>query len=598
MKVKQLTLFDTPWLGGNEVLLAKLSEIGIPKRIVTSMKAHGVELVGAFVQLKAVEILSKPGVGRGSFQEAKEALQGFGLSLGMELRGWDEDEAVVARHALGRRLYKRIYELKPTAWQPQDTLEDELVALLLECEDERNAEMLRVFYGFNEQGPQTLEYAGEPYHLTRERVRQIAARTEQRLVTIWRPLKRLEQAKELLRSRMGPLFTQDDFSKAAQEAGITRVLFHLDGVLTALDLVGERHSLTKARIGGETLYGSADRVALLRRLLRALRKETSANGCTNIQRLSLVVGLDLDDANLVRDLLAKSPEVYWLDTNSTWLLSKRSTRNRLVNVATRVFTVSKLVEINELRNALRRPVRVSIVPPPGALGNLLQHYGIATVIDRNAVAEADLEPLDLGVNDQGLVYAFEAVGSPATREQLEDYCIDELGMNATSFYIHLSYSPLVEKLATGVFSLVGRDVDPGTIDQLKQEVRAKRQADTSGWSKVGTLWWHFQAERPTVTGGTRAVPTFVFNLTSGEWRLRTIDGLDLGIARIENGFASGFRAALAALGVAAKDFLQVDFDLAKGEAFVRIVGDDPEELTGEVESDEFDDALLPDDEDA
>lgn len=311
----------------------------MPKRIVTSMKAQGVELVGAFVQLNAAEILSKPGVGLGSFQKAKEILRDFGLSLGMDLTGWDDDEAGVARHNLGRRLYKRIYELKPTGWKTQDTLEDELMALLLECEDERNAEMLSIFYGFNEQGPQTLEYAGEPYHLTRERVRQIAARAEQRLITIWRPMRCLEQAKELLRSRMGPLFTKLDFSKAAQEAGITRVHFHLEGVLTALDLVGEGHSVTKARIGKETLYGSVDHIALLRRLLRALRKETSANGCTNIQRLSLVVGLELEDANLVRELLTKSPEVYWLDTNSTWLLSTRSTRNRLVNVATRVFTV-------------------------------------------------------------------------------------------------------------------------------------------------------------------------------------------------------------------------------------------------------------------
>ena len=175
--------------------------------------------------------------------------------------------------------------------------------------------------------------------------------------------------------------------------------------------------------------------------------------------------------------------------------------------------------------------------------------------DRIAVAEASLEKADLGVNDQGLVYAFEALGSPLTREELEDYCLDELGMNANSFYVYLSYSPLVVKLATGVFSLVGQDVDPGTIEQLKEKIRESRFDATSGWSKAGTLWWHFQADRPTINAGSHAVPTFVLNLTSGEWRLQTVDGLQLGGVRIDNGFASGFAKAFSALGVTNKDFL-------------------------------------------
>lgn len=252
------------------------------------------------------------------------------------------------------------------------------------------------------------------------------------------------------------------------------------------------------------------------------------------------------------------------------------------------------MEINELRSALLRHVRVSFVPPPEALGKLLEFYEIAVLQDRIAVAEASLEKADLGVNDQGLVYAFEALGSPLTREELEDYCLDELGMNANSFYVYLSYSPLVVKLATGVFSLVGQDVDPGTIEQLKEKIRESRFDATSGWSKAGTLWWHFQADRPTINAGSHAVPTFVLNLTSGEWRLQTVDGLQLGGVRIDNGFASGFAKAFSALGVTNKDFLQFDFDISKRRVFIRIVGIEPEEFSSFVESDEFDEEATMD----
>lgn len=588
-------MFDVPWSGGNEALLATLSEVGMSNRLVSSMKEKGVFLVGSFVQLTAVDILRTQGLGRKSYHEAMTTLNQFGLSLGLELQGWDEELALEARKAMGRRLYRRIYELSPTGWTPCDTIEGELLALLLEVEDKRNAEMLAVFYGFNEFGPRTLEFAGQKYGLTRERVRQIAARAEKKIRSMWRPLICLDTAHEIITSRLGHLFTNEDFYRTAANLKITNIQFHIEGVLQALELIGEAHEITKVRLGELELYGTAKEVGLPKKLLSALRRETSANGCTNIQRLSLLVGMELSEAERIRELLVLFPEVKWLDASSTWLLSDRSTRNRLINVAAKVFSVAPTVEINELRAALRRHVRVNFVPPPESLIGLLEHYGLAQVRNGTAVASSNFEPVELGINDQGFVYAFEALGSPVTREQLEDYCIDQLRMNINSFYVYLSYSPFVTKLATGVFALVGTDVEPGAISQLQDDIRDNRFDETSGWSKAGTLWWHFQADRPTAKTGTRAVPTFIFNLTSGTWSVESPDGLKFGEATIENGFISGFRTTFLALGVANKDFLQFDFDIANRVVFVRLVGDEPEEFTYTTEKDEFDEDLIVDD---
>lgn len=589
-------MFDVPWSGGNEALLATLSEVGMSNRLVSSMKKDDVLLVGSFVQLTARDILHKQGLGRKSYREALATLKAFGLSLGMELHGWDEELALEARKAMGRRLYQRIYELRPTGWTPHKTIEDELLALLLEVEDERNAEMLAVFYGFNEFGPRTLEFTGQKYGLTRERVRQIAARAEKRIRSIWRPLRCLDAAHQIITSRFGNLFTNDEFFRDAATLNVTNIEFHIEGVLQALELIGEPHDISKVRIGELELYGTAKDIGLPKELLAQLRRETSANGCTNIQRLTLLVNLELSEAERIRELLLRFPEVQWLEASSTWLLSKRSTRNRLMNVAAKVFSVAPAVEINELRAALRRHVRVNFVPPPEGLIGLLQYYQLAQVENGIAVVNSGFDPVELGINDQGFVYAFEALGSPVTREQLEDYCIDQLGMNINSFYVYLSYSPFVTKLATGVFALVGKDVEPGAISQLQDDIRDSRFDETSGWSKAGTLWWHFQADRPTSKAGTRAVPTFVFNLTSGDWSVESPDGLGFGKAAIENGFMSGFRSAFLALGVANKDFLQFDFDIPNRVVFVRLVGDEPEEFTHTTDRDEFDEDLIVDDE--
>jgi len=595
LKQGERTLFDVPWSGGNEALLATLAEVGMPNRLVSSMKKHGVLLVGSFVQLTAVDILRKQGLGGKSYREASATLKELGLSLGMELHGWDEELALEARKAMGRRLYRRVYELRPTGWTPHDTIESELLALLFVVENKRNAEMLAVFYGFNEFGPKTLEFTGQKYGLTRERVRQIAARAEKKIRSIWRPLKCLDIAHEIITSRLGHLYSNEDFFRAAVNLKVTNIEFHIEGVLQALELIGEPHEVTKVRLGVLELYGATKETALPKKLLAELRRETSANGCTNIQRLSLLVGMELSEADRIRELLILFPEVEWLDANSTWLLSNRSTRNRLMNVASKVFSVAPAVEVNELRAALRRHVRVNFVPPTEGLIGLLEHYGLAQVKNGTAVVSSDFEPVDLGINDQGFVYAFEALGSPVTREQLEDYCIDELGMNINSFYVYLSYSPFVTKLATGVFALVGKDVEPGAISQLQDDIRENRFDESSGWSKAGTLWWHFQADRPTAKAGTRAVPTFVFDLTSGNWSVESPDGLKFGEATIENGFMSGFRTTFLALGVANKDFLQFDFDIANRVVFVRLVGDEPEEFTYSTEKDEFDEDLIVDD---
>lgn len=567
----------------------------MPNRLVTAMKNDGVVLIGTFVQLTANDILQKQGLGGKSYREAKSVLESLGLSLGMELDGWEDEFAFEARKAMGRSLHRRIFELRPTAWRQHDTLEGELLALLQEVEDERNAEMLTVFYGFNEAGPKTLEFTGQQYGLTRERVRQIAARAERKIQAMWRPLQCLEKAKVLITSKIGPLFKNEDFFQVAKGEGISKIKFNIEGVLRALDILGEKHSITKVRIGQVDIFGTAEEVTVPKRLLAALRKDTSSNGCTNVQRLALLIGMELEDAGRVRELLALFQEVFWLDDELTWLLSSRPPRNRLVNVASRIFSVASSVEMNELRAALRRHVRINYVPPPEALGNLLQHYEIAEVADGFAFGRSDLEKIELGINDQGFVYAFEALGSPATREQLEDFCIDELGMNINSFYVYLSYSPLVTKLATGVFALVGQDVAPGAISQLKDEIKDGRFDDSHGWSKVGTLWWHFQVDRPTAKAGTRSIPTFVFNLTSGDWEVKSVDGLRLGKARIENGFMSGFRSPFAALGVVNKDFLQFDFDISSRNVFVRIVGDEPEEFRYDLEKDEFDEDTIGED---
>lgn len=581
------SLFELPWSDGNEVFLATLAEIGLPTRIISAMNGDGIQLVGAFVQLTVAEISRRPNLGAKSVRGAIARLNDYGLNLGMYVPGWDDKLAQDARCALDRQLPQMLFERYGGRWSDHSSLEDELRDMLLEVETERNAEMLCLLYGFNEYGPTTLESAGEKYGLTRERVRQIAERAEKKLRTIWRPTTKLFRARDFIKNQEMKIFQVRQFSEDIVRLQICAGAFHIGGVLRGLEILGDRQDIERGVISGAEFFGTARCLSLLKELVLILRRETSSAGCTNIQRLALRIGMEMSEAESVRPLLLSIEEVCWLDEEKNWLLSRRPVRNRLENIARRIFSIAARVEMNELRSSLLRPTRVTFVPPPDVLSRFLKYSAIAETCGGYAIAKEDIREAEFGKNDTSLLLAFQALGSPLTREQLEDYCLDELGMNSNSFYVYLSYSPLVVKLATGVFGLVGKDVEVGRVEAMQEEIQSTQFETTHGWSKAGTLWYHFRADRPIINSGARPLPSFVQNMTSGEWTVHIAGGVKAGAAKVRNGFISGISTAFVALGASNGDFVQLDFKIEVRELLVRIVGSEPEEFYEEA-PDEYD----------
>ncbi len=469
---------ESPWSKGNVALLATLEEIGLPERMVTAMNRDGIRLVGELVQLRQSEILRKRGLGVKSLQLAKEILRGLGLSSGMALKGWNSDRASEARGKMGRELRKVLFGLVKAEWSEHESLESELRSLLLEASDERNAEMLTLFFGFNEVGPQTLECTGQRYGLTRERVRQIAARAESRIASIWRPTEHLFAARDLLNSGLARPFSASEFAAAAKESGITESAIHVDGVIRALNLVGEPCTVERFRVSGKTLYGGRPNRSVLEAMLRQARKDTSARGCSDVGRLIRLAGQDDDDLDSVRRQLSKFDEIKWLDDEKTWLMSMAVSRNRLVNATERIFSVIPSLEMEKLHASLQRPRRILIVPPEPVLAAFLEANGIAKVTDGVANALPGVPDKDLGLNDTAFVKALRELGSPVIREKLEEYCVERLGVNVRSFYVNLSYSPLVVKVAPGVFSLLGEKLDPECVERLASQVRNARRRNS------------------------------------------------------------------------------------------------------------------------
>lgn len=548
--------------------------------MVNEFPKHGIHLIGQLVQRTESELNRIPNTGLTSIKSARDILAGHSLRFGMELEGWDDAEALVRRKQLGRQILRILSEHDGKSSEPAACLEDEMLGLLQLVETERNVKLLASLHGFDGTAPKTLEEVGQANNLTRERVRQLSARAQLRLSKLWHPTPRLAAAIQLLLD-VEPC-DADAASAALANSGISRGPFHPEAVIEAAEILKTSARIKRFVSGSDVFFALPSSKVLIRQIVFELRRATSAAGCTSVERLALVADLPIEHADRVRRLLCCLSETVWLDGERTWVMSDRPTRNRLINYAEKVFVAVEKVGLIELRRSLSRPHRLDYVPSAEA---------VAAIVERNGLARREGDHMmrlrmpgveRLGVNDGAILTAFQRLGSPLSREQLEEACIDESGVNENSFYIHLSYSPLVSKLSTGVYALVGADVAVGSVEKLRAGKIANRIASEHGWTSNGKLWCTASLDRVSAKMGNRALPSYVANLTNGTWSSFVVGNLTGGEVRVENGFISGLRGIFSLLGTEANDFVRFTFDFNSRAVEIRV---------GDAELCEADDSL-------
>jgi hypothetical protein len=230
---------------------------------------------------------------------------------------------------------------------------------------------------------------------------------------------------------------------------------------------------------------------------------------------------------------------------------------------------------------------MTYVPPAEVLANLCESCDFVRTSE-NLIQSQKLLSAEFGFLDSIFVDAFHKIGSPATREELEDYCVGESNMNPASFYQYLSYSPLFLKLARGVFSLVGAHVSTGSVEAAKERIRQDRISPQHGWTPDGRLWVVLRLSRPSVASGAFFVPSFVQEHAEGLWTTTLADGTPIGTMEVKQGIANGLRDEFVLLAADAGDFCLLKFDLAKKLVSVQLGGTDLEDQAGREEGSEPD----------
>lgn len=431
--------------------------------------------------------------------------------------------------------------------------------------------------GFGGEPPMTLSDAGESVGLTRERVRQLERRFADTIERskVWTPV--LDKVLKAIRDT-APASVEDAGQLLSDKALVGRP-FAIESLLSAARLFGR-----EAGFGLDREYGVIfrDGSALSPRLVTSeARRLTTHWGAATVD--ALAAGLadrgDCDvDAALLRVLLATVPELRWLDDDKEWFWVKGTNRNRLLNQVEKIMSVAGSIEIGELRAGVGRFHRMGgFRPPREVLARLCEQSGLY-FRDGDLITEGpSLRPWDkvLGQTVEGrIAEALFEHGPVMRRDDLERIVVAERGVNRSSFYVYLGYSPIIARYAPGVYGLRGARITAGEVNALiPPRVRQQRLVD-HGWTADGRVWIAYKMSATAVQAAVLSVPAALEDFLSGSYLLSSDDDQPIGTLVVKGNHMWGVGPFYRRWGVEEGDHVVVTVDINQRRATVVAGGEE------------------------
>jgi hypothetical protein len=451
------------------------------------------------------------------------------------------------------------------------SLEAELNEILRMVANERQQKVLRRRFGWDGKPPGTLEDAANQINVTRERARQIELKFKRRRGVTWTPA--LDRALDLVgRIRFG---TAQDVDETLRAHGLVVGSFSLASLLQAAELFGKEVPKVVSRGGLLTPTGFAK--TLIEVETRASRL-TSHWGATTVAELTSVLvekGVELDE-DVVRKALETSTDICFLDEEHNWFWSRSAKRNRLLNTIRKIVAVAGSIDLGELRDGVGRSHRAGGFRPPRAvLARLCEESGDYKVIEGRVFGTKALPDWHevLSGNEQLLAEVLFEHGPVMRRIDLEQIAVEQLGMNRSSFYVYLTYLPILQRYAPGVFGLRGANVSAGGISVLIPRVVHHQVLQDHGWTEDGRVWIVYKLSSAAAQTGVLGVPAAVAEVLRGQYTLLTDDGGAIGTAVVEDTRLWGVSPFYRRRGVETGDYVLLVFDRSKKSARIE-VGDE------------------------
>jgi hypothetical protein len=259
----------------------------------------------------------------------------------------------------------------------------------------------------------------------------------------------------------------------------------------------------------------------------------------------------------------------WLDQENEWFWAK-SSRNRLLNQIEKIVSVAGSIELSELRAGVGRHHRTKgFRPPREVLASLCQNSGAYSRVGDMIVGGPDLRDwrIVLAANERKLAQTLFDYGPVMRRDDLERVVVTERGLNRSSFYVYLTYSPILERFAPGVFGLRGAKITAAEVQaMIPPHVRHQVLLD-HGWTNDGLLWVAFHVSPAAAQTGIFGTPAAIGAVAKGSYQLSSEDNHPVGTLVIEQaiwGLSPYFRR----WGVESGDYVVIALNLDTKQASI------------------------------
>lgn len=560
----------------NPALLIRTDEI-FSTRTKNCLISEGLIYIGDLILINERHLLRIPNIGRKCLKEIVEVINALNFHFGTKLPNWPPSNIEVLRKKYSNQIVKA-HELLylRTHDAIASSLEEELFNIANQY-GERNAQIFIQRMGWDGTGGKTLDSVGKKYGMTRERVRQICSKLENKIRLNRPPIKFARQAIEYVNQRI-PCAASVIENEIA-ERKISRGLFRIEGLINTSYLLGCEAQFDIEKIGRKKTRLAVP-ISLLGtpKIIRSVaQKHIEHWGAGTISDIicKIETEYDIEIPESLAVLILESMEGFcWLDQKSGWFWFVNNRRNRLLNLIRKISSVAERLTLDELRSGIMRTHRMKgYSPPKRVLKAICEQSNEFKVQDDIVLGTPPLkwEEVLEGTNEYDLVLALKTFGPVLTRSDLEILCQNK-GMNRSSFYVYLGYSPLIQRYSRGVYGLRGANVAASDIKQLmtKVEIENQARAISVSQSKVlldygrtteGKIWVIYRLSDNSIYSGVITTPGPMKKYLNVEFPLYSTDGICMGALKSNQGSTWGLGPFFRRRGGEAGDYMLLLYDL-------------------------------------
>jgi hypothetical protein len=362
---------------------------------------------------------------------------------------------------------------------------------------------------------------------------------------------------------------------ALADQGITTGSFRIEGIVKAGQIFGREVPFAITAVGDKRVVTSLAAEGLIDSIRQTARKSVEHWGATTVSDVTAQVNdgsAYSADEHFVGGVVAMLDGFRWLDESGGWFWLTDVKTNRMRNQIEKILAVAGEITVSELRAGVGRHHRMQgFAPPQRVLLELCRQLSGFSVDGSMVRAHPPLGwRRALQDTEATMVEVLCEHGPVMKRSRLEELCL-ERGMNRSTFYVYLGYSPVIAHYARGVYGLRGSHLPPGLVDSLAPARRQGRVLVDYGWAKDGRVWLGYRLSTAMLSSGVLGAPAEFRDFLEGEFALRDHDGTNVGtlVFKSTSG-AWGLGRFFRRRGGEPGDYLLIECDLSSRQATVSI----------------------------